>query len=187
MLGAGVPNHLDDFAKAGLSQDLRRHAETQPFQGTVQGAKGGPAGRRVHLLHVPAEAQEGYDFCRKILYQRIIVRGGHAGEQPRQTLLAVQVAQAAGQVDPIPGLVELVAGDLAVELVFQYLARFLRTDFGQSANAKDVLRAVTETGGNTVDHPHLQPAAEAALRRLHFGLIELPSLVEVEVLAGHGR
>jgi hypothetical protein len=80
----------------------------------VENAQGGPAQRRVRLAQVACKAEEADRLSREEVAQRDVARRLGAAQQMRQALRAVQAAQAIGQVDPVPRLLNLVVGQAAL-------------------------------------------------------------------------
>ena len=77
-----------------------------------------------------------------------------------------KAAQAAGQVDPVPGLLDLVVGQAALELAFEDAAGVVGADLGQGPDLNDVVHARAQTGLDGLDVAALQQVAEARLGRL---------------------
>jgi hypothetical protein len=63
--------------------------------------------------------------------ERHVAGNFNTAQQARQTFLAVQRPQAAGQDDPVPGLFELVVAEAALELALQDAASVLGAQLGQ--------------------------------------------------------
>jgi hypothetical protein len=76
--------------------------------------------------------------------ERKLVRLVDALQEHGQAFVAIEVAEAVGEVDPVPGLVHVVVAELAAELALQDLAGCLGADLGQGADADDILRAGTQ-------------------------------------------
>ena len=105
----------------------------------------------------------------------------------RQALAAVQRAQAVGQVDPVPRLLELVVGEAALQLAFEDAAGVVGAQLGQGAHLHDVLHAGPQAGLDGVDLAAFEQVAEAGLGRLDGRLAELAALEQVDVLPGDRR
>ncbi len=94
---------------------------------------------------------------------------GHLGaaQQLGQTLRAVQAAQAVGQVDPVPVLLDLVVREPALQLPFQDLAGVLGAQLGQGADLDDELHPGPQTGLDGRHVAAFQQVPETGLDRFH--------------------
>ena len=119
--------------------------------------------------------------------QRQLAGRFRAAQQMRQALLAIQRPQAVGQVDPVPGLFELIVGQPALQLAFEDFARVVGADLGQGADMNDVMHAGPQAGFDRRQLAALQQFAKAGFCRFHRRFVELAALEQVDVLARHRR
>ncbi len=108
-------------------------------------------------------------------------------QQMRQTLRTVQAAQAVGQVDPVPRLLDLVVGQAALQLAFEDAAGVVGAELGQGADLDDVLHAGAQAGLDGRHFAAFQQIAEARLGRFDGRLVELAALEQVDVLPADRR
>ena len=92
-----------------------------------------------------------------------------------------------GQVDPVPGLFDLVVGQPALQLAFEDAAGVVGAELGQGADLDDVLHAGPQAGLDGLDLAALEQVAEAGLGRFDGGLAELAALEQVDVLPADRR
>ena len=186
-LGPVVPQVFQHLAQAGLDDHLRLHAEAQPLDGPVQDAQGGAAQRRLGVAQVAGETQKADRLGGEEVAQRQVARQLGAAQQVRQALLAVERAQAVGQVDPVPGLFQDVVAEPAVELAFEDAAGVVGADLGQGADVDDVVHAGPQAGLDRGQLAALQEFAQLRLGGLQHRLVQLAALEQVDVLTGDGR
>src|SRR5258708_6536831 len=99
------------------------------------------AKRRVGLTKITGEAQETDRLRGKEMTQRMIpIRLGTAQEM-RQALFTVQITQPVGEVDPVPRLLDRVAGQTSLELTFENAPGVIGADFRQCPHVNDEMRS----------------------------------------------
>lgn len=182
-----VPEVFHRFTQPGLDHHLGLDAVAQPLHGAVQRAQGGGAERAGGLAQIAGEAEEADRLRGEEMAQRRLARRLRAAEQMRQALLPVQVAEAARQVDPVPGLFDLIAREAALELTFENPAGGLGADLGQRTHLNDVVHAGAQTRLDRFDLAAFEQHPEARFHRLHGRFIELPALEQLDVLPRHRR
>ncbi len=138
------------------------------------------------LPQVAREAEE----CKSFPPRSSVPSGDSSGvlraaQQVGQAFLAVEQAQARGQVDPVPRLFELIIAQAALELALQNASGGVGADLGEGANLIDEMRA----GPNAFfDGPFaavLEENAEAAFDDFDGGFVEFAALQDFEMLARH--
>src|SRR5262249_55036645 len=131
------------------------------------------------------KSQKAHCFRREEMSQRDVSRRFGATEQMRKTLFSVEASQTVGQINPIPGLFDLVFGQAALKLAFEDASRIVRTDFRQSPHLDHVMRSRPQTGLHGFHLAALKQYPEAILGRFHGRLVELAALEKVDMLARH--
>ncbi len=110
-----------------------------------------------------------------------------ATEELRQALLPVEVAEAVGQIDPVPRLLDHIRGQPPLQLALENSAGIVGAELGQGPDLNDIMRARSQAGLDGVQLPAFQQFPEAVLGGFHRRLTELAALEEVDVLPAHGR
>jgi hypothetical protein len=149
----------------------------------VQHTQGGAAEGRIELPEVSRKAQEADGLCRQEMSERNLAGIFGTAQELRQTLGAIKVSQAVGQVDPVPGLFELVLGVSASEMVLEDAAGVIGAKLGEGTHLDDELCTGAEAGLGGLDFAALQQGAEAYLGGFDGIFVELSALEKIDMLA----
>ncbi len=182
-----LPQALDRLAEPGFRDDVRLHAEAQPLHArcsTRSAARpSGPSAWR----HVAGKAHEAARLGREEMAQRRFERGGGTTQQVRQAFLASGTAQAARQVDPVPGLFKLIVGQAAVRAGVRGFGRRRRCRSRRAPARGRRIACRPQTRLDLLLLAAFEHHREAPLGRLHRLLVDLAGLEDLEVLADHRR
>src|SRR5947209_2628378 len=146
-----------------------------------------PTQRRFRLAQIAGETEKRNSLGREEVAKRNLDCGIGAAQQVRQALFAVEGPQAAGQVDAVPGLLELVISQMAMQLALENLAGRFCADLRESADLKHEVHARTQAGYDRRLVAALQKSAKAPLRGLDGLFIDVTALKNLEVLPRHRR
>jgi hypothetical protein len=182
-----IPQRLDHFAQARFLNHQRRHAETQSLDHAVQETQGRLPERRLRLTQIARESEDAHGLRREVMPERRFARRLRAAQEMRQALLAIEDAQAGGEIDPVPRLFELIVAQAALKLAFQDAAGDVGADFGQRANLIDEMRARTDARLDRAFAAVLEKYAKTPLGHLDGGFVEFARLKNLEVLPGDVR
>ena len=143
------------------------------------------AERRLRLPQIAREAEEANGLGGEIMSQRRGTGVLRAAQQVRQTLLPIEQTQAGGQIDPVPGLFELISLESRrCELPFENASGGVGADLGQGANLIDELRAGPHACFDRPFAAALEEDVKAPFDLLDRGLVEFAALEDLEMLLG---
>ena len=166
---------------------MRLDAETHAFHRAVKHAQGRTPQRRFRLPDVAGKTHEASRLGGEKVPQGRVECRRRTSQQRWQAFLTTDGAQAAGEVDPVPGLLELVVCQPALELAFQDAAGGVGADLSEGADLEEELGAGAQRVGDFLVFAALEQGAEAALDGFHDFFVYLSGLKNLEVLADDRR
>src|SRR5262245_27133325 len=101
----------------------------------------------------------------------------------RQTFFTIEKPQASGEVNPVPGLFEMIVGKSSLKLAFEDAAGGVGADLRQSSHLKHVMHSRPQARFYGRFVAALQHGSKTPFYRLNRGLIESTALKKLKVLA----
>jgi hypothetical protein len=145
-LGPESPEPSDHFAEPALADGLRRDAVPQPAQDRVQHPQRRPAERRQRSPQNISESRTAHRLRGEKLAKRHIANGRRATEQVRQAVGPTEMADAVGQVNPIPALLDRIVAKPSLELPAEDGARVGASQLGQRLDVNGKLQSRPQAG-----------------------------------------
>src|SRR6266481_6323061 len=99
----------------------------------------------------------------------------------RQALLAIQITQAVGQIDPGPRLFDSVARQSTVELPLENATGVIGADFSQGTYVNDEMRSRPEAFFHRRDFSTRKQIAKARLGRFDRAFAQLSALEKLDM------
>src|SRR5258708_4707200 len=134
------------------------------------------AARRFRMPQIAREAEEANRLRGEVMPQRRFLGVLRTPQEVRQTLLPIEHAQAGRQIDPVPGLVELIAAESAMQLAFEDTSGRVGADLRERANLINELGAGTQVGFDAALAFALEEQVQSAFDVLDGLLVEFARL-----------
>jgi hypothetical protein len=135
------------------------------------------------LAKVSCKTQKTDRFGREKMAQGMIASVFGATKEMRQALFALDAAQAVGEIDPVPRLLDHVAGEAALQLAFENASGILRADFHQGPDLNNIMGPRPQTGFDGLPFAPFEQMTHAGLGGFHGCFAELSALEEIDVLS----